>query len=107
MGIPEALRKPLALMFVAYSLALAGVSFGISTNTRKISDGLRAADYESCLSNVQSAHAINTVLSAIIRATNSNTLLRADEKKTRIEGYTDAMQTRLPCVKPEGLEDDH
>ena len=95
MHIPAPLRAPLAVMFLAFSIMLGGVSLGITNNANR----LKEAVYDSCTSRAAIEENTNRLLDQLIDSAAKSTVFSAAEKAERIAGWRAVRQSSEACVR--------
>ena len=83
MNIPEAMRKPLAVMFVVFMGLLGIQSWGFS----RADAGLQEAIHNSCVSRNVNASNTNLLLNQLIANAEKSVTFKAEEKVERMAGW--------------------
>ena len=96
MNIPEALRKPLATMFLIFMGMLTVFGLGITKNANNLSDNI----YASCVARVDIEANSNRLLDQLIDAAANSTVFSPAEKAERIAGWRAVRHESETCTKP-------
>ena len=83
MNIPEALRKPLAMMFVVFMGILGVFTYGFARSDAEI----RNVVYDSCTSRNVNAANTNLLLNQLIANADKSTAFKDHEKVERMAGW--------------------
>ena len=95
MDIPVALRAPLAVMFVAFSIMLGAVSFGITNNANE----LKASIYDACVARSVLEANSNKILDQLIENAMVSKVFSPAEQADRIAGWRAVRHDSEACVR--------
>ena len=95
MNIPEAMRKPLAVMFLIFMSMLFIFAWGITNNANKLKDSV----YESCMARSAIESNTNRILDQLIENAMVSTVFPPAEQAERIAGWRAVRQPVQECVR--------